>query len=222
MRYIITDIATAPLDGCSDWLTDAIAAPSNWKDPAKISAYIAEKRAEHVERAGLDPDLARITGIAAWKTDHERPGIWLCRDEHDERDAIERLVEGIDRVPLVGYNALKFDWPFLMRRARYLGLTLDINTDRYRSQNVDLFDVLTHRGALTGKSLGFYVRRLGWSDLSKPLSGAEEAQVPVTGKWEELAASLRHDVTATYRLACWLGVIQPQPEMSAAAAEVGL
>jgi hypothetical protein len=51
------------------------------------------------------------------------------------------------------------------------------------------------------------VRRLGWTDLLKPLTGAEEAQVPQTGRWDELRASLAHDVDATVRLARWLGVI---------------
>jgi DNA polymerase elongation subunit (family B) len=220
MSYIITDIATAPLDGCEAWLDEPVP-PSNYTKPESIEKFKTEKRADQIERAGLDPDLARITGIAAWKTDFERPGIWLCRDEADEREALGRLVALGNYIPLIGYNALKFDWPFLMRRARYLGLTLDINTDRYRSHNVDLFDVLTHRGLLSGKSLGFYVKRLGWTDLVKPLSGAEEARVPVTGEWDKLADSLRHDVTATYRLACWLGVIQPQPKLSAAAVEAG-
>jgi hypothetical protein len=63
---------------------------------------------------------------------------------------------------------------------------------------------------------------MGWDDLMpKPLSGAEEAQVPVTGRWDELAASLKRDVEAIYRLAVWCGVIEPVKVMDAVQAEVG-
>src|SRR4030095_14063934 len=58
-------------------------------------------------------------------------------------------------------------------------------------------------------SLQFYVRRLGWSDLQKPLSGVEEANVWKTGKWTELEKSIRHDCLATYRLGLWLNLYQP-------------
>jgi len=205
-KFCITDIATAPIDGCADWLEEP-SAPSNWKDPAKIAAYVAEKKLELTERAGLDPDLGRITGIAVWRTDLRGPAIHLCRTEREEADLLEQAAA--EQWPLLGFNSLKFDWPFMLRRAAYLGVPMSLNLDRYRTPHVDVSEILTHRGLLTPKSLGFYVRRHQWTDLCKPLSGAEEAMVPQTGRWDDLRASLVHDVTATYRLACWLGLIQP-------------
>lgn len=208
-RYCITDIATAPIDGCSDWLEEPTA-PSNWRDPVKIAAYIAEKKADQTERAGLDLDLGRITGIGVWQSDYDKPEAWLCRTEDDERRAVQIFADAHRtlNIPLIGYNSLRFDWPFLMRRAAYLAVELTINTDRFKSHHVDLSDVLTHRGALTPRSLGFYARRLGLG-LTKPLSGAEESQVPITGRWSELEASLVHDVTATRKVAEWLRIIAP-------------
>lgn len=208
-KFCITDIATAPIDGCAEWLEEP-SAPSNWKDPAKIAAYVAEKKADQTERAGLDPDLGRITGLGLWMGGHADPVIMLCKTEDEERGVLQEFAGYHDGYgyPLIGYNALKFDWPFLMRRAAYLGVPLGINTDRYRSPHVDLCDVLSHRGVLTARSLGFYVRRLGMG-LVKPLSGSDESLVPVTGRWDELAASLVHDVTATRKLAEWLAVIAP-------------
>lgn len=208
-RFCITDISTAPIDGCADWL-DEPQAPSNWKDPAKIAAYIAEKKADQTERAGLDPDLGRITGIGVWQSGYPSPEIWLCRSETDERNALDIFAEAHKSLALelIGFNSLKFDWPFLMRRAAYLGVKLSINVDKYRGNNLDLSDILTHHGALTARSLGFYQRRLKMG-LTKPLSGAEESQVPVSGRWPELELSLRHDVEATRRLAVWMGLIAP-------------
>ena len=93
-----------------------------------------------------------------------------------------------------------------MRRCAYLNLDVPaINLDRYRTPHVDLFDKLSYHGAIQAHSLGWYVKRQGWTDLVKPLSGAEEAQVPATGQWYDLRASVQHDVTATMRLANWLG-----------------
>lgn len=46
---------------------DAMAAPSNWKDPVKIAAYIAEKRAAATAKmradAALDPDTAELAAV---------------------------------------------------------------------------------------------------------------------------------------------------------------
>jgi DNA polymerase elongation subunit (family B) len=102
---------------------------------------------------------------------------------------------------LVGFNSRAFDWRVLMRRALYLSVKFPrINVDRYRSTHVDLFDVLSDKGTGTAHSLQFYVKRFGWTDLTKPLEGAAEAQVYQSGDWDNLALSLRHDVLAAYRL----------------------
>lgn len=214
--YLVVDIATAPIAGAAEFLEEP-AAPANYRDPEKIAAYVAEKKAEQLQRLALDPDLGRIAAIGYWLPD--RPLIKLCKTEEDEREALVDLSRFVDArtrqySALVGYNSLKFDWPFLMRRARYLGVSLEINLDRYKTPHVDLAERLTHRGLLQMRSLSFYVKRLGWTDLHKTLSGAEEALAPELGQWVELEESVVHDVTATQRLAEWLGVI-PRAEVEA-------
>jgi hypothetical protein len=71
-------------------------------------------------------------------------------------------------------------------------------------------EILTDRNPQRRRALTFYVRRLGWTYLEKPMSGAEESRVIETGRWDDLSASVRHDVTATYLLAGWLGVIRAE------------
>lgn len=213
--WIILDVATAPLLNAAEYLDGAIKAPSHYKDPDKITAYIAEKEAERLAMAATDLDLAQITGAA-----------WLTGDDEGEGD-VSHILAGIPdtaeaviihdlavmlsvRPTIITFGGFHFDLPLLMRRARYLGVDFPtINLDRYKSPHLDLCEILSDRNPQRRRSLQFYAKRLGWTDLVKPLSGAEEARVLETGRWEELAASLRHDVTATYRLACWLGVIQP-------------
>ncbi len=39
-------------------------APANYKDPAKIAAYIAEKKAAQIAQAALDPDMGSVSSLA--------------------------------------------------------------------------------------------------------------------------------------------------------------
>jgi DNA polymerase elongation subunit (family B) len=205
-NYLVLDVATAPLEDAGDYLTDPIEAPANYKDQAKIDAYIANARQAKLDKAALDPDLCRISGVA-WAWVPEVPAgdpmvdVRLANTD-DESDMLLELTDEIDlSTVLVGFNSRSFDWRVLMRRALYLGVKFPrINVDRYRSTHVDLFDVLSDKGTGTAHSLQFYVKRFGWTDLSKPLEGAAEAQVFQTGQWAELALSLSHDVLASYRL----------------------
>jgi len=205
VRTILLDISTAPLPNAAEFIDVESIPVGNRKDQAKIDAYKAEKLAERLDSAALDFDLARITGIA-WAGDIA--GIALCRDEDAERvelaDMAQRL-KGDYR--LISYNGLAFDWPMLMRRARYLGVPFPvINVDKYRSPHIDLMALLTAHDPSRRRALGFYTRRLGMG-LTKALSGAEEAQVPVSGRWDELSQSLAHDVEAIHKLATWLQVL---------------
>lgn len=206
---IYLDIATAPLENAADFLDpDEVRAPANYKDPEKIAAYQAEKIAERMSRCALDLDLARIIGVG-WAVEHETQiHTKLAYDMDEERGLLSVLANEIsDFDPpnvLVSYNGLSFDWPMLMRRAKYLGLGFPyINTDRYRSRHVDLLHLLSGGDPTRRRPLGFYARRLNLG-LTKALTGAEEAQVPSTGLWDALKASLEHDVEAIRRLDRWV------------------
>ena len=59
---IIIDLETAALDDAASYLDLAeIKAPANYKDEAKIAAYVEAAKAEALNKAALDFDLARIT-----------------------------------------------------------------------------------------------------------------------------------------------------------------
>jgi hypothetical protein len=215
--WIVLDVATAPIEGAVDFL-EPVSAPSRWKDQTKIAAYVAEKTAERADGAALDLDLSRVTAIGCMRS--IGTVIEYFPDEDVERKGFADLVEWLrpqtiddlgyaDQPTIITYGGHRFDLPLLMRRARYLGVKFPtLNTDRFKSPHVDLCDLLSDRDPTRRRSLNFYVKRLGWTDLAdKPLTGAEEAQVFEHGRWDDLAASVRRDVEATYRLAVWLGVI---------------
>lgn len=207
-RWIVLDVASAPLANAADFIDkSAIEAPSNYKKPEAIAGYIEEEYASRVARAGLDLDLARITAIGMAGEGYAQ--VNLCRTEDDERQQLTDLALALrvdDRPTLVTYGGFHFDLPLLMRRSRYLGVNFPtLNLDRYKSPHLDLLLELSDRDPSRRRSLSFYCRRLGWSDLCKTLSGAEEAQVFTSGRWEDLQASVEHDVEATRRLASWMG-----------------
>jgi len=206
--YVVLDVATAPIDGAAGYLEGTIKAPANYKDADKIAAYIADKEADRLAMAAVDVDLARLTAIGICQDDVV--AVYDAQTEAAERALLATVAEAVAGQVIVTYGGLRFDLPLLMRRARYLGVAFpDLALDRYRSEHVDLCELLSDRDPQRRRSLGFYVKRLGWTDLDKPLSGADEARVFETGQWDALAASVYHDVAAARRLAAWLGLVAP-------------
>lgn len=210
--WVILDLSSAPIEGAGE-LVEPVKAPANYKDPAKIAEYVAEKTAERQAMVATDLDLARITGACWWHGSDGEPHCSVAKTAEEEQTLIERLAVVVggysgERM-IVTYGGHKFDMPLLMRRARYVGVKCPvINVDRYKSPHRDVMAVLSDNDWGRTRPLDFYCRRLGWTDLlPKPLSGADEANVPQTGDWAGLEASLRRDVEAIRRLADWLGLL---------------
>ena len=215
MAYLILDLASTAIDGAADFIQEP-SAPANYKNAEAISGYVREKKAELLKNAALDIDLGRITAIGTW-FEGQDPFCTLCKDDGQERATLIMLLTNITRdTVLISYNGFKFDWPLLMRRCLYLGLKPpSINLDRYRSPHLDLWNLLSYNGAVPAHSLTWYAKRLGWTDLVKPLSGAEEATAAQEGKWAELEQAVLHDLHATQRLGAWMGLLKPWPVVEA-------
>src|SRR5688572_23193563 len=114
MRYVITDVETAPLVDAERMLPE-FKHNAGTKDEALRAAQIAEKRATALAKAALDPDLCRIVAIGAWWDDHELPLIDLCKNEDDERVVLKEYWRAYaqrrhehPRTVIVGSNVLGF------------------------------------------------------------------------------------------------------------------
>jgi hypothetical protein len=205
-NWLVLDVASAPIPDAANYI-EPVSAPSNYRDPDKIAAYVAEKTAERIAGVALDLDLARLTAVGWLSSDDGVAKVFLAKDG-DDIALISALSAQCRDTRIITYGGFRFDLPLIMRRARYLGVEFPkINIDKYRSQHVDLCDLLSDHDYTRRRPLGFYVRRLGWTDLTKPLSGEEESRVLESGRWDDLLLSVRHDVIAIHRLAEWCGVI---------------
>lgn len=213
------DLETLPIANAAEFIvTDDIEAPSNYVKPEAIEKYIAKEKANRLDKAALDLDLARICAFGFGKPGHlELAQSNVAKDEASEADELRNLamvLDPFDRefTTIITFAGHKFDLPLLMRRAKYLKVPFPrINLDRYKSPHIDLYEELTMRGTIKAHSLRWYMRRHGWTDLldADPLKdgGAEVAQAAAEGRWEDIAAHCRVDVMGTLRLAQWLGFV---------------
>jgi len=209
-RWMAVDIETVPMVGLEAYLTEPIEPPSNYKDPEKIAAYIAQKRQEQIDRAGLDLDLCEVVCIAGQFADR---GWVQTRETASEAELISglwRFVATLQRegADLVGFNLLGFDLLVLLRRSLYLGIVPPpIRVDRYRHEGVvDVLDVLSFGRRELMRSLSFYCKRFGIAH-DDTITGKDIAPLVAAGEWAKVAAHCADDARATAELAVRIGAV---------------
>ncbi len=92
-------------------------APGNYKDSAAIAKNIAEQQAKWLDRLALSPLTGRV--IAIGFADSEGDGIRILHGD-DEKAILEEFIDlhsDVRIAPLVGYNIIGFDLPFIWKRA---------------------------------------------------------------------------------------------------------
>jgi hypothetical protein len=203
-RRLVFDIETCPLETAGDFL-EPVKAPANYKDQAKIDAYIAEGNSTELSKCALDVDLCRVAAIATWTEGEPRP-----QSTHLGMDAEVEMLEAFWKVAdgkhLVGFNCIGFDLPVLLRRSLYLGVKpLPIQVDRYKHPQVtDLLQVLSFNGLLRLRGLSFYAKRFDL-DIADPLGGVDIPQAVAEERWAEIDHHVRCDVEKTAAIAAKLG-----------------
>jgi predicted PolB exonuclease-like 3'-5' exonuclease len=123
VRRIFIDIETIPdqREGAAEAATSRIRAPSNYKDPDKIKAYVDEKGAEAWRQTSLDGSYGQVFCIG-FAVDDEPAQVITVRalDGASEKELLERFWShfSIPTMPVtwVGHNVLGFDLPFLWKR----------------------------------------------------------------------------------------------------------
>lgn len=127
-KLLFLDIETIPdqREGAASAARSRISAPSNYKDPIKIGAYIAERAQEAWLSTALDGSYGEVFCIG-YAVDGEPPEVLVRPDAAGpftpagERALLQefwtKVAPRLSHVPTwVGHNILKFDLRFLWRR----------------------------------------------------------------------------------------------------------
>ncbi len=207
MNALVLDVETVALDDAAEFIEEP-EAPSNWKDPEKIAAYIKDARAKAIGRCALDVDLCRVVCLGWHRTIDSEPRLLHAGTATYEAAMIAAFwnhAEDTDQI--IGFNILGFDLPVLIRRSQYLGVPVPaLNLDRYRTPHVDLMERLSFNGKLKYRSLDFYCKRFG-IDVPDEHSGKDIAALVQAGDWDGVASHCRCDVLKTKMLAERIGVL---------------
>jgi predicted PolB exonuclease-like 3'-5' exonuclease len=204
MRYRILDLETVGLPEAKEWV-DPLKAPSNYKDPLKIDAFIKEAEAERAEKFALDPDTNRIVALGWHDVGCGDPFVALCQDEAQEAAALSAFW-GTYReqyTKLVTFNGSGFDLPVMVMRSIYLCVEHPeiVIRPEWKSPHIDLYEKLSVQGARKNvKSLKFYAKRFGFGTLDK-VDGSQIGQLVAEGKWEDVKAHCLSDIGLTHALA---------------------
>ena len=147
MKHIVFDIETVPQDEAKLLaLAPEFTAAANLKDPEKIAASIAKKRADYLADAALNWKTAEVVLIGAGD-DAEIQSLTANSEKELIGDFLGMLAAALgDGVAVGGHNVKGFDLPMLVNRARVHGLKVPANVLTFwkgRPQWADnIFDTL--------------------------------------------------------------------------------
>lgn len=208
MSQIILDIETFALDEAAQFIEEPTA-PSNYKDPEKIAAYVADAKAKAIDRCALNLDLCRVVAIGWHRACDAEPIVLNARWDSDERNVLRAFFNHAeDATQIIGFNILHFDLPVLMRRAQYLGVEFPaIPLDRFRSPHLDLMEFLSFGDKEKRRSLDFYCKRFGIA-VDDTTTGRDIDALVRADDWDGVATHCRADVEKTRALAARLGLWQ--------------
>jgi predicted PolB exonuclease-like 3'-5' exonuclease len=215
MNPICVDIETVAIADADTYL-EPVSAPVNYKDEAKIAAYIAEERARQIDRAALDLDLNRI--IALGIKEPGQPTFVMTEQDSGEAVMLNTLWDTWNgwakrHAPmLVTFGGINFDVPVLLRRSLYLGIKAPyIQNDRYKHpQQIDLASILSMNGSLKMRGLQFFLQRFGYPGGGQDVTGKDIGQLYAEGNWQAIADHCRADVDGTAWLAERIGAVPKQ------------
>lgn len=209
---LILDLETVAIPG-ADALVEPVSAPSNYKDPDKISAYILEKQAKQIADAGLYPYTARIIALGWCEEGEDIERVETCDSDREEAALLRDFWPRISNrrggeIPICTFGGRRFDLPLIMIRSTLLGVehpALDIR--RYYTPHIDVLEKLTFNGEIDYRSLRWFAKRLGLN-TDDAFSGKEIAQLYDDKNWDGIRAHCASDVKLTREIGERIGVLK--------------
>lgn len=190
LRKLFFDIETVPADAS--------------KHPALAAMYESRKQKgktvpddveTFISNTGLSGEFGRIISIGYAVNDDPVEALW-----GGEREILEQfwaVAKGVDR--FIGHNIYDFDFPFIMKRSRILGVkpTLTLSFARYRQtpiyDTMREWDLWAHRQC----SLDMLAQAMGLPTSKDKMDGSEVAAYFAAGKIEDICVYCKKDVELT-------------------------
>lgn len=205
-RTITLDIETCPdmRAGAEEAARSRISAPSNYKDPEKIAAYVAEKGAEAWRKTSLDGTYGEILMIGYAFGDDEPQVLRRTLESGSEGERYllatfwDKVMEWAPPLPLwVGQRVGWFDLKFLFQRSviHRVRPTRKIRPDM-QPWGQDVFDVSY---AWTGERSGgikldALAEALGLPSPKDIMDGSEVYDAALAGEYNAIAEYCAGDV----------------------------
>lgn len=225
-KILAFDIETCPAPAAELAAIEPEFRPSGTlKDPYKIAADIERRRALWYEQAALSPVTGRVLMIGS-----HLDGRTMTYDQDTVIDSASGetvLIQEVFRwvtdsgmganYKIAGFASSTFDWPFLVKRAWILGISLPSGLFQMRGKYaewprwlIDLRTCWTMGDQYEPGTQGEVARLLGVGDDYR-INGRAVGGGEVAGLWSDLAtrphalAKLRNDLTLTHKIAQRLG-----------------
>lgn len=193
----------------------AVKAPGNYRDEAKIAAFIDDAKIklmdEHeaaVEAAylktGLDGGAGQVC-VTGWAFDDEPPKSLFTADGLDESAVLQTFFEHLadayrptNRMRFIGHNHVGFDLPFIWKRAMILGIKPPGCLPRNpKPWDDSVFDTMTEWAGVRDRiSMDKLCRALGIPGKGG-ISGKDVWPMVQAGRIAEVAEYCRGDVERT-------------------------
>ena len=142
-NYLAFDIETGPTKNALSYFSRSDVKLGNLKDINKIEAKLAEAEDEFLDKAALSPITGKV--LAVGLTDGAVHEVLTYESEKEIiTETLERIGSQLmQQRPVVGWNIIKFDFPFLFKRAMMLGVPWpkhiwDLKKGYAHSQIIDL------------------------------------------------------------------------------------
>ena len=169
MKNIVFDIETVPQDPAKLLaLAPEFTAAANLKDPDKIAASIAKKRADFLADAALNWKTAEVVLIGAGD-DAEIRSFTADSEKQLLGDFLDLVSAALgDGVVVGGHNVKAFDLPMLVNRARVHGLKIPRNVlsvwrgrQQWHDNIFDTLEILSFGRSFDGNGVDDVARVFG-------------------------------------------------------------
>ena len=142
-NYLCFDIETSATKNALSYFSRSEVKLGNLRDPNKIEAKLAEAEDEFLDKAALSPITGKV--LAVGLTDGAVHEVLTYESEKEIiTETLERIGSQLmQQRPVVGWNIIEFDFPFLYNRAMMLGVSWpshlwDLKKGYPHSQIIDL------------------------------------------------------------------------------------